>query len=80
MGMVVKERKLGREKAWGLAHTAEGIIEIESSLKSRRRLNILIHEALHILNPEWSESKVIKQAGRLTKLIWTQNYRRIEKS
>ena len=78
--MKVKERKLGREKAWGLAHIDEGIIEIETSLKARRRLNILIHEALHILNPEWSETKVIRQAGRLTKLIWSEHYRRIEKA
>lgn len=78
--MKVRERKLGKEKAWGLAHIDEQLIEIDSTLKARKRLNILIHEALHILNPEWSETKVIRQAGRLTKLIWSENYRRIEKS
>ena len=74
----VKHRKLGKEKAWGLAHSAFNLIELDVKLKGRRHLLYLIHEALHIIHPDWSETKVIKISREMTKLIWAQNYRRIQ--
>ena len=78
MKIKVTHRKLGHEKVHGWAHLGENLIELDSRLKGKRHLLYLIHEMLHILNPEWSESKVVKQSREMSKLIWEQNYRRIE--
>lgn len=72
--MKVVKRKLARQKAYGLAHS-DGIIEIDERLKGRKLLEILIHEAMHILNPVMEEEEVIKQSKALTKLLWKQGYR-----
>ncbi len=72
-------RKLGREKLYGLSST-DGIVEIDSRLKSKKHLEILIHEVLHILNPNDSEDDIVKKSITLTKLLWKQGYRRIDES
>lgn len=72
-------RKLGREKLYGLSST-DGIVEIDSRLKSKKHLEILIHEVLHILNPNDSEEEIVKKSITLTKLLWKQGYRRIDES
>jgi hypothetical protein len=53
--MKVIHRKLGKEKAYGLAHIDSNTIEIDSRLKPKHRLEITIHEALHILYPTDSD-------------------------
>lgn len=74
----VINRKLGQERAFGLAHIDFSTIELDSRLKGYRHLLYLIHESLHIIHPEWSETKVVKVSRRLAKLIWSQKYRRID--
>jgi len=78
--MKVIYRKLGKERAWGQAHIDEpgGLIELDSTLKGAKKLEILLHEILHILNPEWSETKVIKQSKKIKKVLWNQNYRQVD--
>lgn len=76
--MKVVYRKLGKEKAWGQALIEDNTIEIDPRLRARKKMQILIHEALHILNPEWSESKVIEQSTKLAKLLWSQHYREVD--
>jgi hypothetical protein len=73
----VKYQKLGKQKVWGLADS-EGIIYIDSRLKGKKHLEILIHEALHILLPEAEEDEIVEKSIALTNLIWKQRYRRIE--
>ncbi len=75
--MKVIKRKLARQKAWGLSHS-DGVIEIDERLKGRKKLEILIHEAMHILNPEMSEDEVVRQSKALTKLLWKEGYRWID--
>lgn len=77
--MKVNERKLGREKAWGLAHQEDNLIEIDPRLTGKKRLEIYLHEAIHLIYPKLSESDVIKHSKKLTSLLWKQGYRRIEK-
>ncbi len=77
--MKVNHRKLGREKAYGLAHVDEQLIEIDTRLKGRHRMEITIHEALHILYPADTEAQVVRKSKRLTKVLWDMGYRRIEK-
>lgn len=76
MKIKVSNRKLGKEKAWGLAHSGLQSIELDVRLKGKRHLLYLIHEALHIIHPDWSETKVVKVSRILSKLLWEQKYRR----
>lgn len=71
-------RKLGRENAWGIAHIGKNKIELDPTLKTKKHLEILLHEKLHLLNPEWSETKVINQSKGLAKLLWENHYRWVE--
>lgn len=77
--MKVNHRKLGREKALGLAHLDDNLIEIDSRLIGRKRLEIYVHEALHLLNPTHSETKVLKDAAKIATVLWKQGYRMVEK-
>ena len=73
----IKYRKLGKEKAWGIAHS-DGLIEIDPSVRSKKHLEIVIHEVLHILFPEASEEEIENKSITLTKILWSDHYRRIE--
>ena len=75
----IVEKKLGREKAWGQFWQGVNLVEIDPRQKSRRYLNTLIHELLHYMYPNDSESKVKKNADILSKYIWVKNFRRISK-
>jgi len=77
--MKVVHRKLGKEKADGLAHIDSNTIEIDTRLKGRYRLEITIHEALHILYPTESETAIIRHSKRLTAVLWKEGYRKIDK-
>jgi hypothetical protein len=73
----VKYKKLGKEKVWGLADS-QGIIYLDSRLKGKKHLEILIHETLHLLYPEDSEDEIVEKSIVLTNIIWKQRYRRLE--
>jgi hypothetical protein len=70
-------KKLGKEKVWGLADS-EGVIYLDSRLKGKKHLEILIHESLHLLYPEAEEDEIVNKSISLCNLIWKQRYRRIE--
>lgn len=76
--MKVVYRKLGKEKAWGQAHVDTNTIEIDPRLRGRKKMEILIHEALHILNPEMSETKVLEQGRKIANLLWKQHFRQVD--
>ena len=75
----ILDRKLGKEHAYGIA-SSDGIIEIDSRLISKKHLEVLIHELLHLLNPKDTEEMVIKKSVTLTKILWQEGYRRIDQS
>jgi hypothetical protein len=70
------ERKLGREKAAGLCFHAEKI-EIDPRQNAKERMDTLIHEVLHWMNPCRSEKWVIKNSRAITRVLHKQGYRRI---
>ncbi len=72
-------RKLGREQAYGVS-SSDGVIEIDSRLRSKKHLEVLIHEVLHILQPSDSEEEIIKKSVTLTKILWKEGYRRVDQS
>jgi len=71
----VKYKKLGRQKAYGIAD--EHII-LDTRLKGKKHLEILIHEALHIIFPELSEDEVVEKSILLTNLLWSESYRKTD--
>lgn len=74
----VIHRKLGREQALGIAHIGKNKIELDERLKGKKYIEILIHEKIHLQNPEWSESKVNKHAIELTKVLWSNGIRWVD--
>ncbi len=77
MKIKVKYKKLGKEKAWGLADSS-GTVYIDPRLKGKKALEILIHECIHLLWEEEEEDDVIEKSVALCNAIWQQRYRRIE--
>jgi hypothetical protein len=75
----IVERKLGRERAYGLAWPDE-LIEVDPRQKPRDYLGTVIHEALHQVFPEQSESEVTRGASTLTRLLWGIGYRRVKRA
>lgn len=76
----VVERKLGREKAWGLAYCGSNTIEIDSRLRKtpKRRLAVLCHEISHIIWPSASEEEIERAGEMLGRTLWREKYRRVE--
>jgi hypothetical protein len=78
MKIKVIYKKLGRERLWGEANFDDNSIVIDSRLKSKKHLEILTHEALHLLLPAANEEEIVRISTALTKVLWKENYRRIE--
>lgn len=74
----VAERKLGRERAWGLYWFGENQIEIDPRLRGKRRLHVLLHEAFHHLFQNGTENFVEGKSKQVADLLWKQNYRRVD--
>ena len=70
-------RKLGKEQAYGIS-SSDGVIEIDERLKGKKHCEILIHEILHLLNPKDDEKTIIRKSVTLTKILWAENYRRMD--
>jgi hypothetical protein len=77
--ITVIDKKLGREKAYGLAYGSDMLIEVEERQDSKDYLDTLIHEMLHCFAPAWGEKRVADTANEMTRVIWDKKYRRIEK-
>ena len=78
MKIKVTYRKLGKEKVWGWAHLGSNHIEIDSSVKGKKHLELLTHEAMHLLQPKLSETDVERISISLTNLLWKEGYRRAD--
>lgn len=72
---IIANRKLGREKAWGLCWK-DGTIELDPRMSERKRLEITIHEVLHHQFPEMPENDVLRHSKGLYRVLWKQGYRR----
>ena len=74
----VVHKKLGRERAWGFVEDGSSVIHIDERLRGYNYILYLIHEALHVIEPEWSETRVRKESSRLAKLLWDNNIRWVD--
>ena len=68
---------MGKQKAWGLADS-DGLVFLDSRLKGKKALEILLHECLHLLYVDDSEEEIIKKSVILTNTLWHEKYRKIE--
>ena len=73
----IVERRLGREKALGQAWVGAGLVEVDPRQPERERLDTIVHELLHHLEPDWDEQRVAVSAAWLATVLWRQGYRRI---
>lgn len=78
MNIKVKYSKLGRNKAWGFAHSLDNTIEIDIRAKGKKHCEVLTHEALHLLFPNLEEDEIEEKSIILTNLFWKEGYRRID--
>lgn len=75
----VRWRKLGREQAAGQMRPGSRTIEVDERLRGHLRLWTLIHEVLHVLQPEWSEEAIDEHAQVIADTLWAEHYRMVEK-
>jgi len=70
--------KLGRQRCIGLAIEEDGkqTIIVDPRQPEKERLNTLIHEAIHLVDFDIPESKVIRLANKAAAVLWKQGYRR----
>lgn len=74
----VIERKLGREQAWGQSCYEDFSIELDERLKGKKRLEITLHEAAHLIHPKLAEERIIEISILLTDLLWSEGWRRVD--
>jgi len=65
-------------KIYGIAHCGYNSIEIDSRIRGKKLLEILLHEATHIILPAEEEEEVERISIALTKLLWKEGYRKID--
>lgn len=75
---IVNHRKLGKEKAHGLAWGEKNKIEIDINLTGYRYLLTALHEHFHLKHPEWSETKVNKESSKTARFLWSMGFRFVE--
>jgi len=75
----ITERKLGRHRAWGMYYRKENKIEIDPTQLSRHYLYVLVHELTHMAFPELNENGVIRASKIISKGVWQQGFRRMQK-
>lgn len=63
-------------RCFGEAYKSEFLIKIRKNSNSKSYLDTLIHELLHCILPDASETKIKQITRILVKEIWAQKYRR----
>jgi hypothetical protein len=66
------------KKAWGYADLDKKEIVMDKSLHGKKHMEILLHEATHLLLPSATEEEVERISIYLTNTLWQQKYRRID--
>lgn len=76
----VKEVKLGREDAFGICddppYKKTVKIRIDPRQNGLGKLDTLVHELVHLFDPDMKETTVRKIATYLAKGLWKNGYRK----
>lgn len=73
----IKTRRMKRY--WGTFDTQTGAIEIDPRATPKKRLEVIMHEALHGYCPDWTEKQMRTATRALRDVLWRDGYRRIHK-
>lgn len=76
----VIEKKLGRHNALGMVNEPgqpKDRIFIDPRQRPRQYMGTLIHERLHVMFPDWSETKIKKAEKDLVGFLWENGYRKV---
>lgn len=71
-------KKLGRQRANGLAHVKDRVIVIDETLRGKKLGEILLHETIHVAHPEMSEEEVIRTSVMQINVLWQQGWRPVD--
>jgi hypothetical protein len=73
-------KNLSKRHVWGLADTDKSTVELHTTLKGKKHLEILTHETLHILLPQYTEEEIVRISTNLTQVLWKDGYRKVDNS
>ena len=71
----VTYKRLTKVNGWSYGN---GSVEIDSRLKGKKLLEILIHECMHEVFPEKEEDEIEKKAAIITRTLWHEGFRKID--
>lgn len=71
----MEEKKLGRHNAYAFAYFDEHKIVLDPRLKGKHKLEIFLHELLHIADPEMEEKDVVRISKVLSHNAWRHGVR-----
>jgi hypothetical protein len=72
--ITVKFSKLGKYKADGLAYAEKRKILIDMRLTGVELLETIIHEIIHVQQPDLSEEAVLEYSKETADLLWKIGY------
>lgn len=75
---LVFNEKLGRQRVWGCANKRTGLVLVDPRQSPRRYLTTLVHEVLHVVAPEWGETRVARAGRRLAQAVWEAGFRKVK--
>lgn len=67
--ITIKFKKLGKNKALGLAFKEEKIIYLDPKLKGKDFINVLTHELCHLLFPYLIEEEIDNAANVISNIL-----------
>ncbi len=76
----VIRKKLGKQRLWGEADYHDDSILLDVSLHGKKEMEILIHEAIHIIRKDVTEEETERISIELTHLLWDQGFRKVDNS
>ena len=80
--IIVRYKKLGREKVLGLADLDTQEIIIDPRQPSKELLGTLLHECIHLLaddleRPDWPEERVLEWEEKMRDVVLNAGYRKV---
>lgn len=78
MAIKIVHRKLGKERADGIAYQDDNEIHIDERLKKKDYFLTVVHELLHMYFPDLSEASVDKISRKMCSELWRLKFRRTD--
>ena len=80
--IVVRYKKLVRERVLGLADLDENTIIIDPRQPSKELMGTLVHKCIHLLaielgQPDWPEERVLEWEEKMRDVVWNAGYRKV---